>query len=100
MVDKTNYHEILIRENKIFNLPKRRDLLKWLTQHPKTLELMKNYKNTHFDTILSFDENNNFVYETCNRFNDDNFMAECGHPHFSKCYADSDRCLICDIEEI
>ena len=100
LVDKTNYHEILIRENKIFNLPKRRDLLKWLTQHPKTIELMKNYKKTHFDTILSFDENNNFVYENCNRFNDDNFMAECGHPHFSKCYADSDKCLICDIEEI
>lgn len=99
-VDKCNYHERLIRENKLFNLPKRSTLLKWLMKHPKTLDLMKNYRYNHFNTILSFDFNNNFIYEVCDRFNDDNFMAECGHPHFSKCYADSERCLICDIEEI
>ena len=99
-VKKENYHNNLIRDNKVFNLPKRSNLLKWLMKHPKTLYLMKKYKSTHFDTILSFDKNNNFIYESCNRFNDNNFMAECGHPHFSKCYADSDKCLICDIEEM
>lgn len=99
-VEKKYYHETLIRENKIFNLPNRKDLLKWLIKHPKTLDLMKNYKHNHFDTILSFDSNNNFIYESCNRFEDNNFMAKCGHPYFSRCYNDSDRCLICDIEEI
>ena len=99
-VDKCNYHKKLIEENKIFNLPKRSDLLKWLIKHPKVLDLMKNYRYNHFNTILSFDNNNNFVYECEDRFNDNNFIAECGHPHFSKCYADSERCLICDIEEI
>ena len=62
--------------------------------------MVKLYNNTHFSTILTFDSNNNFIYEYENRFNDDNFMADCGHPHFSKCYADSDKCLMCDVEEI
>ena len=99
-VNKNNYHETLIRENEIFNLPKRNDLLKWLIRHPNILNMMKSYETTHFSTILGFDENNNLISEYDNRFNDKNFMAECGHPHFSKCYADSDRCLMCDIEEI
>ena len=99
-VDKESYHENLIRDNKIFNLPKRAELLAWLRKHPRTLELMKNYKNTHFSTILGFDDNNNFVCEVENRFNDNNFIAECGHPYFSRCYADSDRCLDCDLEEL
>ena len=99
-VDKASYHENLIRDNKIFNLPKRAELLAWLRKHPRTLELMKNYKDTHFSTILGFDDNNNFVYEVENRFNDNNFIAECGHPYFSRCYADSDRCLDCDLEEL
>ena len=99
-VDKSNYHENLIKENKIFNLPKRNHLLKWLLKHPTTIHLIKNYKNNHFTNILSFDANNNFIYECDDRFNDNNFMAECGHPHFSKLYADSDKCMVCDIEEI
>lgn len=99
-VDKKHYHDILIEENKIFNLPKRKDLLKWLLKHPFILENLKNYKATHFNTILSFDQNNNFIYESFDRFEDDNFMADCGHPYFSRCYADSDKCLICDVEEL
>ena len=58
-VKKDDYHSILVRENKIFNLPKRKDL-----------------------------------------FNDPNNIANCGHPYFSRCYADSDRCLECDLEEL
>lgn len=99
-VEKHYYHENLIKENNIFNLPKRKDLLKWLMNHPDTLNLIKNYKLNHFNTILTFDNNNNFVPESYNRFNDDNFIAKCGHPYFSRCYADSDKCLICDAEEI
>lgn len=99
-IDKTQYHKTLIRDNKIFNLPKRKDLLNWIARRPKVLNMVKSYNNTHFSTILTFDSNNNFIYEYENRFNDDNFMADCGHPHFSKCYADSDKCLMCDVEEI
>ena len=99
-VDKKHYHDILIEENKIFNLPKRMNLLKWLLKHPHILQNMKNYKSTHFDTILNFDQNNNFIYESFERFEDNNFMADCGHPYFSRCYADSDKCLMCDLEEL
>jgi hypothetical protein len=99
-VNKENYHSSLIKENKIFELPKRKSLLKWIAAHPSILNTMKNYKLNHFDTILSFDNNNNLVPEFYNRFESKNFMAPCGHPYFSRCYADSDKCLICDIEEI
>ncbi len=99
-VDKEHYHEILIEENNIFNLPKRADLLAWLLKHSSVLNEMKNYKYSHFDTIIGFDLENKFVYEMYNRFRDSNFIAKCGHPHFSKCYADSDKCLCCDLEEL
>ena len=99
-VDKKHYHDILISENKIFNLPKRKDLLKWLLKYPDIINQMKNYRNNHFDCILRFDKNNNFIYESDHRFEDNNFMASCGHPYFSKCYADSDKCLMCDLEEL
>ena len=99
-VKKDDYHSILIRENKIFNLPRRKDLLKWIAKHKQVLSLMKNYKATHFDSILSFDEENNFIYEVKSRFNDPNNVASCGHPYFSRCYTDSDRCLECDLEEL
>ena len=99
-VDKKHYHELLVQQNKIFNLPKRKDLLKWIVKHPNVLTSMKNYKFNHFDDILSFDNNNSFIYEFNNRFKDKNFIAQCGHPYFSRCYADSDKCLMCDIEEM
>lgn len=99
-IDKAHYHENLIRDNELFNLPKRKDLLAWISKHKNVLNLMKNYEATHFDTILGFDEHNNFCYESYNRFKDNNFIAECGHPYFSRCYADSDKCLCCDLEEI
>ena len=98
-VDKTCYHK-LIEENKIFNLPKRKDLLRWLSKHPNIVNTMKSYKHSHFNTILTFDESNNLIYEMNNRFDDKNFMDVCGHPYFSKCYADSDNCMMCDIEEM
>lgn len=100
LVNKEHYHENLIKENTIFNLPKRKDLLGWISKKPQILSLMKNYKATHFNTILSFDKDNNYIPEVSNRFNDTNFVAECGHQYFSRCYADSDKCLICDLEEL
>lgn len=99
-VNKERYHELLIKENTIFNLPKRKDLLRWLCNHPNVLSLMKHYKETHFDTIYTFDDNNQLIPEIQHRFNSQDFNAECGHQYFSRCYADSDRCLICDLEEI
>ena len=99
-VDKKEYHKHLIEENRIFNLPKRNDLLRWIIKHPDTIDLMKNYKYNHSKMIISFDNGNNFTYEYYNRFKDDNFISNCGHPYFSRCYADSEKCLMCDIEEI
>ncbi len=99
-VDKHNYHDTLIKENKIFNLPKRNDLLKWICKHPKILALMKNYKTTHFNDIYTFDDSDNLIKEEYHRFEDNNFTAKCGHQYFSRCYADSNKCLACDIEEM
>lgn len=99
-VDKTNYHEELIKQNKIFNLPKRNDLLKWIYKHQSILKMMKNYKHTHFNDIYTFNDSNELIPEEINRFNDDNFVADCGHQYFSRCYADSDNCLMCDLEEM
>lgn len=100
LVKKDDYHDILIRENKIFNLPKRIDFLKWIAKYPNILANAKNYKATHFNDILSFNKDNNFIYEVYDRFNDSNNIAKCGHPYFARCYADSDRCLECDLEEL
>lgn len=100
LVNKKYYHDTLLKENKIFSLPKRADLLRWIVKRPDILEMMKNYKVNHFNNIMTFDENNNLIEEVSNRFNDPNFVADCGHQYFSRCYADSDRCLICDLEEL
>lgn len=99
-VNKCNYHDTLIKENKIFNLPKRHDLLIWISKHPKILSLMKNYKSTHFNDIYTFNKRNDLIPEEFHRFEDNNFTASCGHQYFSRCYADSDRCLMCDLEEM
>ena len=99
-VNKQHYHETLIKENNIFNLPKRNDLLKWMCKHPNVLQMIKNYKVTHFNDIYGFDSNNHIVSEVLHRFEDNNFRAKCGHQYFSRCYADSDKCFACDMEEI
>lgn len=98
--DKKNYHKNLINNNEVFNLPRRKDLLTWISKHPDILLKCKNYQITHFNTILKFDKNNNFAIEMYNRFEDKNFIAECGHPYFSRCYCDSDKCFKCDLEEL
>ena len=98
-VDKSNYHENLVSENKIFNLPKRRDFLTWLSKRPKLVNRLLHYRECHFNDIISFDRENNFCYEEKNRFHNQDFIAPCGHPWFSRCYADSDNCLLCDLEE-
>lgn len=99
-IDKFKYHEHLVHDNHLFNLPKRNDFLKWIIQHPIILQNMLKYRTNHFDTIYSFNCKNELVYEHQHRFNDTNFMAPCGHPYFSRCYADSDACMQCDLEEL
>lgn len=99
-VDKTNYHDILVKENSIFNLPKRDHFLQWIVKHPNILNIAKAYNNNHFNNIITFDKNNNIVYEFKERFKDINTVNTCGHPYFSQCYADSNRCMLCDIEEL
>lgn len=99
-VDKSNYHNELIKQNNRFSLPKRNDLLRWIYGHPNILKIMKNYKTTHFNDIYMFDNSNMLIPEETNRFNDKNFVAKCGHQYFSRCYADSENCLMCDLEEM
>ena len=100
-VDKANYHEHLIAENQWFNLPKRRTAVKWLREHPNTTARYVAYDATHSDTIYSFDENNELIKEFEERLTAENCVnPACGHPYFCMCYADSDKCMMCDAERV
>lgn len=99
-IDKENYHAHLIKENRLFNLPNRKEFIDWIVKHQNIIDNSKNYFNNHFSTIITFDNNDNIVYEEQDRFNDSNNISECGHPYFSKCYNDSKMCMRCDIEEL
>lgn len=100
-VDKEHYHEHLIAENDLFNLPKRRTAIKWMRDHPGTTKRYVAYNNTHSDTLYSFDKNDEFVKEFNSRLTSKKFVnPKCGHPFFSQCYADSDRCMMCDAQNL
>ena len=47
-VNKNCYHECLLKNNVIFNLPHRNDLLLWLIKHPKILNNMKSSDTLYF----------------------------------------------------
>ena len=100
-VDKNDYHEHLINENKLFNLPKRRTAIKWMREHPEITKRYAEYNSTHSDTIYSFNNNDEIIKEVNERLTSTSSVnPECGHPFFSMCYADSDKCMMCDAEQI
>jgi len=98
-VDKKNYHEDLIKKNILFRLPKRKDFLNFLKNHPDILKNYINYKNTHSDDVVDFDDRKICYMDRCNNDNP-LFINTCGHPYFSQCYQDSDKCAMCDAEAL
>ena len=100
-IDHEKYNECLRRDNNCFNLPKRQTAVKWLRTHTKTTKKYANYSNFHSNTVYGFDENDQLFIEIDDRWTSDNFNnPKCGHPYASLCYADSDKCMMCDAVHI
>ena len=101
-VDKKNYREHLLKENKSFRLPKRADFIAFLKKHPDILRNYANYSDTHSDDIVDLDGRamEMFCCGRCDRGNSFAINPECGHPYFSQCYCDSDRCAMCDAKNL
>ena len=96
-VDKVHYHESLIRDNQSFSLPKRRTTIEWMKKHPHIAKNYVDFGGSHPDDVYAFDADDElrelwFDYTTSVKYND----PICGHPYPARCYADSDRCMMCD----
>ena len=98
--NRYNYHNALIKDNKIINLPKRKDFLEWAAKHKDKMKFFMNFTGTHSHIIYEFDKNNNMIYQFTNRDKIGYALDLCGHPYAAKFYADSDRCVMCDLKEI
>ncbi len=100
-VDKAHYHERLLKDNKHFNLPKRKSAIAWMRKHPAIVRNYADYKTTHSNTIYGFNEKDEVVLEIEGRLSGVEFNnPNCGHPYFCLCYADSDKCMMCDAATI
>lgn len=95
--DKQNYHDCFIKANNYFNLPERRSTIAWFKKHPQIVTNYSNYTDNHSNIVYHFNENDELVPELEDRFSTDLIInPKCGHPYYAKCYADSDRCMMCD----
>lgn len=96
-----DYHINFIKDNNLFNLPKRDDFLKWIVNYPKIiinyLDLQYNHSN-----IVYHIENKQIVPEVTGRLEPGHWWLnkKCGHPIVSQCYIDSDKCMMCDLQEL
>ena len=100
-VDKDRYHELLLRDNHFFSLPKRKTAIGWMKNHPNFVRNYVNYCGSHPNNIYTFDVDDNlkefsFDFTTSTKYND----PVCGHPYNARCYADSDKCMMCDAKLI
>ena len=96
-VDKQNYHDCFIKANNYFHLPERRPTIAWFKKHPQAAENYADYERKHSNIIYHFNENEQLVPELEDRFSADSVTnPACGHPYYSQCYADSDKCMMCD----
>ena len=95
-VDKTHYHDELVSCTPV-TLPNRKDVLKWLTEHPLITKNYVDQESTHANNIWEFYDNT-FKNTYADRF--ENNLAPCGHQYWSRCYADSDKCMMCDAKTI
>ena len=84
---------------------KRTDFLKFL------IYLEKNYPGLHYNTIMSTKNSGTFKYTGLYTPEDPidapailadgkEILQDCGHSVLYKCYADSDKCMLCDIEKL
>jgi hypothetical protein len=98
-----NYREILIKHiNKTgLNLPTRLSTIKFfksLTDSEIGLNIIKCYTNlnNHSQDVVQFVSKKDGYWE--NRLDSSNSKEnqKCGHPYYSQCYIDSNKCMMCD----
>lgn len=78
----------------IKNLPKREDALKWYKEHPV---LAADFASC--DCIPAEIADRREEGFNCAPSAEMKKTADCGHPYFAFCYADSDKCAMCDAGE-
>ena len=88
------YHKNLIQDMSGTTLAKREDVLKWFRTHPASAKSYSCYSDKHATALADFN-GNEYICEDfiCNH------LADCGHPLIGFCYADSDKCSLCDASE-
>lgn len=88
------YHKALC-DNTSVNLMNRSDFLNWAVKHHDYIEHYHDYASTHSDELYEFvDEKIVMKYHERMSMN----IAPCGHQYSARCYADSDKCIQCDVE--
>lgn len=77
-------------------LAKREDTLRWFAEHPLIAKDYSTYDDKHatilYDYVDKRYEKKDFLPTTA--------VAPCGHPYIAYCYADSDKCTMCDAREV
>ena len=91
-----SYHKNLC-DNAPVNLMNRADFLNWAVKHRDYIEHYHNYASTHSEELYEFD-GDRIINKYHNRMSMN--IAPCGHQYSARCYADSDRCIQCDVEAL
>lgn len=77
------------------HLMNRGDFLRWAVKHRDYIEHYHDYASTHSDELYEFiDEKIVMKYHERMSMN----IAPCGHQYSARCYADSDKCVQCDVQ--
>lgn len=79
-------------------LPKRKDTLRWFANHKEIAKEYAEYDGKHANLLWNYDRDENEYIAS--GFVCSNYRSECGHPMIARCYADSDRCTMCDAREV
>ena len=79
-------------------LANRNDVLNWFLKHKDIARDYSTYDDKHASVLWNYDKNDRQYHHA--DFVCSNYLSECGHPMIARCYADSDKCSMCDAKEI
>ena len=95
--DPTAYHSNM-KVKMAGTLARREDVLKWFTKHKDVAKVYSTYDDKHASYLWDYDKGDKEYH--AQDFVCTNYLAECGHPMIARCYADSDKCTMCDAKEM
>ena len=84
--------------SKMTGLVKREDLLRWFREHPDPAREYSQYDGKHANLFWDYDRKERAYAKK--DFVCSNYTSECGHPVIARCYADSDKCTMCDAKSV